>query len=254
MLKKFDCLKFAADNFSNSKDEVIEEAPLSIFVNGRYFVTAMISPQMVKEFVVGHLFSEKIIKGIKEIESLQIEGNIAKVIMPNSPLRLSAAKRLVVSGCGGTSSFLDGSQYPKVRSDLKTSAENIFRSVKEILTSNLHRVTGGVHSVGLFDSNGTICISEDVGRHNALDKVIGYRLNIGFEDTFVTCTGRISSEMVLKCAVANIALIISTGATTSLAIEIAENTGLTIIGFVRGNRMNVYTGWERICRTDTQGR
>jgi FdhD protein len=89
---------------------------------------------------------------------------------------------------------------------------------------------------------------EDIGRHNALDKVIGYGLKHGvdFSRTIVTCSGRLSSEMVRKCLIANIPIIASRGATTTLAISMGEQSGLTIIGFVRGPKMNIYTGVERI--------
>ena len=83
MLKKFNCLKFDTDNFIKSRHEVVEELPLSIFINGRHFVTAMISPQMKEEFVIGHLFTEGIICDIEEMESLQLEENIARVITTN---------------------------------------------------------------------------------------------------------------------------------------------------------------------------
>lgn len=253
MLKKFNCLKFNANNFIKSKHEVVEELPLSIFINGRYFVTAMISPQMVREFVIGYLFSEKVIEDIKEIESLQIEKNIAKVII-NNPLKILSVKKLIVSGCGGGSSFLDELKLPKISSNLKIDVSDIFSGLKSILNSDLHRITGGVHIVGLFHKKAVICISEDLGRHNALDKVIGCGLikNVDFKETFVACTGRISFDMALKCSVAGIPIIASRGATTSLAIEIAEETGLTTIGFVRGRRMNIYTNGERICRIDTR--
>ncbi len=255
MLKKFNCLKFNANNFIKSRHEVVEELPLSIFINGRYFVTAMISPQMVREFVIGYLFSEKVIKNIEEIESLQIEKNIAKVII-SIPLKVLSVKKLIVSGCGGESSFLDELKLPKISSNLKIDAGDIFGGLKSLLNSDLHRVTGGVHIVGLFRKKAVICISEDIGRHNALDKVIGYGLikNVDFKMTFVVCTGRISFDMALKCSVASIPIIASRGATTSLAIEIAEKTGLTTIGFVRGRRMNIYTNRERICRIDTRDR
>ena len=255
MLKEFNCLKFDGDKFIESRHEVIEEVLLSIFINGKYFVTAMISPQMVKEFVIGHLFSEKVIKDIKEIESLQVEENIVKVII-NNPLKVLLVKKLIVSGCGGGSSFLDELKLPKISSNLKIDAGDIFSGLKSILNSDLHRITGGVHVVGLFHKKAVICISEDIGRHNALDKVIGCGLikNVDFKEAFVACTGRISFDMALKCSVASIPIIASRGATTSLAIEIAEKTGLTTVGFVRGRRMNIYANEERICRIDTRGR
>jgi FdhD protein len=104
----------------------------------------------------------------------------------------------------------------------------------------------------LVDKSGALCLVEDVGRHNAVDKAIGYALTKGidFAQVFLASTGRISSEIVYKCAMANIPLVISRGAVTSLAIEVAKKAGLTVIGFARGGRMNIYTGEERIWRSD----
>jgi FdhD protein len=228
------------------EDEVVEEKPLSIFVNGRQFITAMISPRMKREFVIGHLFSEGIIKNPEEIESLQIQENIARVLISN-PLKI-LTRRTIVSGCGGGSSFLDESKLPEIESDLEISGEDIFDAIKSISGSELHRTTGGVHSCGIFTNDKIICISKDIGRHNALDKVIGHALIVGYElsDAFVATTGRISSDMALKCSTANIPLIASRGATTSLAIDIGKRTGLTIVGFVRGSKMNIYTNEHRI--------
>jgi FdhD protein len=120
--------------------------------------------------------------------------------------------------------------------------------MKETLVSDLHTRTGGIHIIGLFGPEGKICIIEDIGRHNALDRAIGYGLKHGidFSRTIVTCSGRLSSEMVRKCLMANIPVIASRGATTTLAISMGEKAGLTIIGFVRSQKMNIYTGAERI--------
>ncbi len=154
----------------------------------------------------------------------------------------------MLSGCGGSTSLLDVARLPRISSDLKISRYDIQKGVKSVLTSDLHKLTGGVHIVGLLTKGRHICIAEDIGRHNALDRVIGYGLlnSVNFRETFVVSSGRISSEMVRKCLVANIPIIISRGSTTSLAIEIAEQAGLTIIGFARGERMNIYSGRERI--------
>jgi FdhD protein len=254
MLKKVTCLKYHGGTFVETEHEVVKEEPLAISINGRHYVTAMISPKMKKEFVIGHLFSEGVINDIKEIESLQLVENTANVLITH-PLKVVAARKIIVSGCGTGSSFLDDSKLPKITSDMNLDSGDIIAGVKSILQSEVHETTGGVHLVGLFEKYVhkyvRIRVVEDIGRHNALDKVIGYGLlkDIDFGKTFVACTGRISSEMALKCAVANIPLVASRGASTSLAIELGEKSGLCIIGFVRGEKMNVYTHAERISQS-----
>ncbi len=251
MQERFRCLKLSDGVLLGSKDWVVEEVPLSIFINGRHFTTAMISPEMSEEFIIGNLFSERIIGSIQEIESLQIEENTAKIVVKN-PLKAIKSKKTIVSGCGGNSSFLDETKLPQIKSNLKIHTNDLLKGVKSILDSDLHRATGGVHIVGLLNTTGKICIVEDIGRHNALDKAIGYGLkrDVSFNETFIACTGRISSEIALKCAAANIPIIASKGATTSLAINIAEKTGLCIVAFVRGRRLNIYTNPERVADQD----
>jgi len=120
--------------------------------------------------------------------------------------------------------------------------------MKNVLSSELHKSTGGIHIVALADREKILAVSEDIGRHNALDRVIGSGLRTGvdFSKTFVIVSGRISSEMVRKCLTANIPLIVSRGATTTLAVDIAVKTGLTIVGFARGGKMVIYSHPHRI--------
>ncbi len=251
MFEEFHCIRLDEGTIEESSCSVVEEIPLSIFVNGRHFVTAMMSPQMKEEFVVGHLFSERIVKTIREIESLEIEGNVARAIV-ESPMKALLPRRPIVSGCGGIASYLDESKLPAINSDLVIHKEEVFRAMKAISLSEIHKATGGVHSVGLFDKDGAVCIVEDIGRHNALDKTVGYGLkrNLDLGTTFAASTGRISSDMAMKCSTAGIPIIVSRGATTSLALKIAERTGLTIIGFVRGRRMNLYSNRQRLKAED----
>ena len=126
--------------------------------------------------------------------------------------------------------------------------DDIRAAMKQTLQSDLHAKTGGIHIVGLFNPGGMVCVAEDIGRHNALDRVIGYGLlnKVSFPGTFAVSSGRVSSEMVRKCLIAGIPAIVSRSATTSLAVEMAEKTGLTIIGFARSDQMNIYTHPERI--------
>jgi FdhD protein len=255
LFKEHPCLKLDGPDAAGGCDvaestcNVVEEVPFSIFINGRHFVTAMISPQMREEFILGHLFSEGIVNGLSEIESLEIEGDVARVIISN-PMKAMLPRRPIVSGCGGIASFLDESKLTTIRSDLLIDKGVIFKAMKAISSSDVHEATGGVHSVGLFYEDGAICIAEDIGRHNALDKVVGCCLkkNIDFNRTFVASTGRISSDMAMKCSTVGIPLVASRGATTGLALKIAERTGLAIVGFVRGKRMNIYTGLIRVKR------
>lgn len=248
MIKEFKCLRLDGASAKEATCPVVEETPLSIFINGRHFVTAMISPQMKKEFVTGHLFAERIVSRPQEIESLEIEGDVARVIVSH-PMKAIVPRRPIVSGCGGIASFLDESKLPEIKSDLRIGRLQAQEAMGAISQSDVHIATGGVHSVGLFGEKEPICIIEDIGRHNALDKAIGYALiqnqASSFSRTFVACTGRVSSDMALKCSVAGIPIIVSRGATTSLAISIAERTGQCIVGFLRGKRLSVYANRER---------
>ena len=252
MFRTVPCVKSDDGSMIPSSHDVVIEVPLSVFVNGRHALTAMISPVMLEEFTIGFLYTERIIREPEEIDSLRIEaestGTPSASVLTKNPYSIMLSSKTVLSGCGGDTSYLDPARLPKIRSDMTVELGTLKRIMKETLVSDLHTRTGGIHIVGLFGQDEKICITEDIGRHNALDKVIGYGLkhNIDFSRTIVTCSGRLSSEMVRKCLMANIPVIASRGATTSLAISMGEQAGLTIIGFVRGQKMNIYTGVERI--------
>ena len=210
-------------------------------------MTAMMSPVNMEDFVTGYLFTEQIIKGVDEIESVKIEKNRISVITKNL-FKVLGPKKTVLSGCGGSSSFIDPAKLPKITSDFAISAEKIQEWINTALDSELHRTTGGIHIVALLDTDNILCVSEDIGRHNALDRVIGYGLRNGvnFSRTLIVSSGRISSEMVRKCLLANIPMIVSRSATTTLGVEIANRAGITVIGFARGKKLNIYTHAERV--------
>ena len=247
MFKKLPCQRIDGETCEPGLHEVIEEVPFALFVNGRHAMTAMMSPVQLEDFVTGYLFTEQIIKGIDEIESIRIEKNRLSVITKNL-FKVLGPKKTILSGCGGSASFIDAEKLPKIHSDYSITTTDIGNSVKAVLNSDLHRVTGGIHIVALLDREKVLAVSEDIGRHNALDRVIGFGLRNGIDlsRTYVIVSGRISSEMVRKCLVANIPIIVSRGATTTLAVDIAEKTGLTVVGFARGGKMVVYTNSPRI--------
>jgi FdhD protein len=247
MYRKMPCIRIDGDRAETAMHEVVEEIPIALFVNGRHAMTAMMSPVNLEDFVTGYMFTEQIIKSPDEIESTKIEKNRVSVITRNL-FKVLGPKKTILSGCGGSTSYIDADKLPKIKSDFIISIGKIHEVIKTVLDSEIHRTTGGIHVVALAGKDKTFSVAEDIGRHNALDRVIGFGLRNGidFSQTFIISSGRISSEMVRKCLTANIPMIISRSATTTLSVEIAEKTGLTVIGFARGAKMNIYTHAQRV--------
>jgi len=245
--RELPCVKVDGTTATEAMHPVVEEVPVMILVNGRHLATAMMSPVRLEEFAVGHLFTEGIITSCDAIESVQVEKQTIRVLTRDH-LRPLGPKRTILSGCGGSSSFLDPAKLPKIDSDYSVGTWQVSDAMKQVLDSEIHRLTGGVHVVGLASDEGVLCIREDIGRHNALDRVIGFALAEGINRprTFLVSSGRISSEMARKCLVAGIPIVVSRSATTALALELAGKNGLTVCAFARGSRMNVYTHPHRI--------
>jgi FdhD protein len=212
-----------------SSERIIKETALMIRIDEKHYATAMIMATMEKEFVIGHLFAQGIIHSAADIKSITIKNDTAEVTLSGTRNERAVLK--------------------KISSDLKVYKEDVFDCVRAILKSEIFTETEAVHSAGLFlRGREAICIAEDLGRHNALDKVIGYGLlhDIDFRQTLAASTGRQPSEMILKCRNINIPIIATKGVPTTLAIEIAGNAGITIAGLVRGSTMTVYCHPERI--------
>jgi FdhD protein len=189
----------------------------------------MILAGLEKEYVYGHLFAQGIIRRAADVRELIIKNNIADVTLQDNAGKKPAIK--------------------KIPSNLKVSHDNIFTCVRAILKSEIFTETEAVHSAGLFlEGRESVFIAEDLGRHHALDKVIGYGLlhGIDFSLTIAASTGRQPSEMILKYRNTGIPVVATKGVPTTLAIEIAEEAGITIAGLVRGKTMIVYSHPERI--------
>jgi FdhD protein len=210
-------------------ENIIRETSLTIRVNNKHIGTAMIMATMKKEFVIGHLFGQGIIGDAADIESLKIKDDEAAVTLRSNIATLK--------------------QKSAVNSDLIVRKEDVFVCVRAILKSEIFDETEAVHSAGLFrNGSETVCIAEDLGRHNALDKVIGYGLlnRINFGDMLAASTGRQPTEMILKCINAGIPIIATKGVPTTQAIELANTAGITIAGLVRGDTMIVYSTPARV--------
>jgi FdhD protein len=210
-------------------ERIIRETELTLRINGDLYATAMITAGMEREFALGHLYAQGIISGMSDIISLTVTGTTVEVIRVN-PLD-SSTKR------------------GQVDSDLTVDRDQVFTCVKAILKSEVFSETEAVHSAGLFlDGTQTVAITEDLGRHHALDKAIGAALlqEIDLTRTLAASTGRQPTEMIHKCRNAGIPIIATKGVPTSLAVALAERNGITIAGLVRGKKMIVYSHPERI--------
>jgi len=268
-LKQFKVRKLEEGKFVSSETVLITEKELPIFVNGEHLATASVTPSMLKEFVTGYLFGQGFIKSAEEISSLDISDKGAFAVLANSDILSSRKEKTsyrIVSG-GGRTAYYETSALPRIDSDLKITRQDIFRAMSLLFEkASLYQETGGAHSAALFDGEGNLlCVMEDIGRHNTLDKIIGYALlnKIDCAHTFMVSTGRMASEMVMKIGRAGIPLVATKTAVTDKGREIGEKCGLTVIGSARdtGSRlykdmgvshiaekaeMKIYSGAERV--------
>lgn len=241
-----ECQRLVKGHFTKSNAKVIREKELSIFINEERLATASIAPAMEREFITGYLFGQGFIENIEEMASINMVGNAAKVTVKDTRKTLKITEKTdyrVVSG-GGKSAFFGETSLPKIHTRLKIDKKDVFKAMNTVFEkAEIYRETEGTHATGLFTPEAIpLCIAEDIGRHNTLDKVIGYALinKIDCGNTFLASTGRMSSEMVAKICRARIPVVATKTAVTQSGLEIGKKCGLTIIGFVRdiGTRIN----------------
>jgi FdhD protein len=234
-------------------DEIVLEEIIYILVNRRFYASLLCTPNEKMELAVGSLYAQRVILSMEDMKSVEdLGGNIICVRL-NHDLQEDFQKRKVLtSGCAQGSidlSILEEPEAESVKSNCKYSASNILTIMKEFNNkSEVFKQTGGVHSCAICSSEGIIFFSDDIGRHNALDKVIGRSLinKLELGNKLLMTTGRISSDIAVKAARAGIPLIVSHSAPTAMALNIAKSANITMIGFTRGNRMSIYCGEERI--------
>ena len=237
-------------------DPVVLEYPFTLHINGEQYVTLVCSPQHLEELVYGLLFSDNIIQGMEDVDDLSVvhDKGLARIQLKDllDDRKKHRGRRVITSGCGKSTVFYNVedlvTQRP-VRSTMTVTPEVIQELMKVFdKSSGTYLSTGGTHSCAICKEDAILFFASDIGRHNALDKCVGYLLKntIESKECYIVSSGRLSSEMVYKCMRAGIGIVASRSATTKLAIEVADQLGITLIGFVRGRRMNVYTHPERI--------
>ena len=237
------------DSFEELDDFIALEKRLRITVNGKEVLSLYCTPLMIRELVVGMFMTEKIISGEWCAERMAIQ--YADEVLVDIPAEGEAETggAVITSGCVGGITFPKRLSQQKLHDSFVIGAEKIKAIYRKFQNaSELYKLTGCVHSAALSDGDEILCLAEDIGRHNAVDKVIGYTIleDISFEGTIMLASGRLSSEIVSKCAHWGIPIVASRTSPTSLAVEIAEKSGVTVLGFIRADRLNVYTHPQRI--------
>ena len=276
MNSKYKVLKFNSNKFESIDDLISIEEPLEIslkYKDKNNWITQTLSitmrtPGGDEDLVRGFLFNEQIVQDIKDIDLIEsygkkvgqynIQNKIVATLNNSQNVNISKIKRdfLTNSSCGvcGKSS-LDALEIikkdktntvePQISKEIIIESPNILKNNQSEFSK-----TGGIHASGLFNSNGQLIdLKEDVGRHNALDKLVGSILIEGKLDPknqFITCSGRLNFELVQKVLMTNIGIMIGVGAPTSLAIDLANKFDMTLIGFVKKDSFNIYTNNKKV--------
>ncbi len=276
MNSKYKTVKYKKNKSSKIEDLVSIEEPLQMVVRykkGNEWVDNSISitmrtPKNDEDLIVGLLFCEGIIQKISEVEKVEflgekvgkfdLQNKIRATLNNGENLDITHLRRnfLTNSSCGvcGKTSMDSleiicktkiNKDVPKIKNSLITKIPDLLRKSQSEFSK-----TGGIHASALFNKDGKpLVIKEDVGRHNALDKVIGHCFKNSLFDTknqFIACSGRLSFELVQKALMANIGILMGVGAPTSLAIDLAKRFDMTLIGFVKSDSFNIYCGENRI--------
>src|SRR3972149_9523941 len=254
-VERFPISRLTREGRSNVEDEVAREMPFTIIINDQELVTLLCSPKNLDYLAVGFLASEGFLKSKDEIKNILIDDERGVVRLETVEAAEFAPdilyKRIISSGCGRGAAFYSAADAAsqKVESGTKISADEIFALVNEFQHgSQLYLATHGVHSAALCDAGHILVFGEDIGRHNAIDKIFGKCLmeDIPTADRIIITSGRISSEILHKVAKKGIPIIISISVPTNLGVRIADNLGITLIGSVRGGKINVYTNDWRV--------
>ncbi len=243
-------------HIEETADQIASEVGFTLNVNDNQVVTLLCTPAELDAMAIGFLLSEGILKDLESLLDVQVDEKnfTVSVTLAHLPDDIDATfhKKTITSGCGRGITFTDTASLknlPPNKTLITVSPEEIQNLLKEFRSiSELFMQTGGVHSAALADRQKIHLFAEDIGRHNAVDKLIGkaFLAGIPVEDKILLSSGRISGEIMTKVIRNRIPIMISRTAPTCMAITYAEDHGITLIGFARGNRMNIYTHPQRI--------
>jgi len=249
-------LKVTGSAVEGTTDEVATELPIDLVLNNKPLVTLLCTPTELEELAVGFLLSEGLLNNRSSLQKLEVSEEQSAVRIELDPVPAAMdrifEKRTISSGCGKGITFtnfpLQSQHRIEAQKPLLTLATirqllNGFRNI-----STLYLETGGVHSAALADAGTILFFSEDIGRHNAVDKLIGkaFLRSVPLENKILITSGRVTSEIIMKAGRNRFPILISRAAPSCMAVSAAEDLGITLIGFARGERLNIYSWPNRI--------
>ena len=233
-------------------DQVVIEIPFTIILNNHELSTLLCSPDKLKELAIGHLVSESFISSKADLKSVDLneKTNVIR-IETNTPIEKDELdkKRIITSGCGRGQTFYNYQDFTGCKPIISSGTDafsvgTILKLMAEFQKKSVvFRETGGVHSAALGQGDKIVAFAEDIGRHNAVDKIVGEVILKGEEtkDKFLLLSGRVSSEILIKAARLGVPLIVSRSAPTNMAVKLAKELNITLMGFARGQKINVYS-------------
>lgn len=253
-------IRLKGETTHQEEDVVVKEHTLSLYLDGQLYTQLLCTPQYLKELAVGHLYSEGIIRSMREIAAISQPHEGAIEIALHTPHVAAVCAReatqptarTVTTGCGAQKSSAYAQLCARMQQPLpiaeRFSLRGIMAQAQAFQSqSELFQRTGGVHACALYTAQEELFFREDIGRHNAFDKVIGAALlqAVMLPGKWLLTSGRVPSDMVIKAVYAELPLIVSRSAPTFEAIEMAREQQITLCGFTRGDRMNIYCVPER---------
>jgi FdhD protein len=239
-------LRVRGDRVEEVTAEVVREQPLTIYVDGTRFLTLLCTPVKLEALVIGYLWMEMVIADPGEIRALDVSAVDGRVDVTLGRAVTLPTERILTSGCGGGITFrIDHRLFPRLSSTLRVSPVQLAARIKDLYAAAvLYQASRGIHGAALTDGDDLLVVAEDVGRHNAVDKIKGEALLRGIptEDRILLSTGRISSEMLLKAARMGVPIVASRTSPTEMAVGLAEQLNITVCGYVRPDGLNLYAG------------
>ena len=234
-------------------ESIVREVPVSVHINGKEYAVLMATPTDLKQLALGFLLGEGAITKATIVRGIKINRRewIVSVRL-GGEFDATRKRGLVTSGCAAIALYKGAfglAGVEGVKSKLRLGAGEVRSLINRMIRRcDTYQKTGGIHSAAIADRGGVLLFAEDVGRHNAVDKVIGQAWldEMEMSDKVVLCTGRISSEILIKAARMGIPVVVSRTSPTDLSVRLAAKLKITLIGFVRGGNVSVYSGMQRI--------